>query len=189
MASAVRLVAAPIHLALALTLLVTLVHGFALPTINVQYNAKVGTVITEIKNVGQTFILDPEGSDIFRITESGSLVTKRPLTGLLDTSHTLTIKHTKDVHSWYEQINVKIVDTGKDSKLHFADSRYEGFINEKNSPNSKVLGLSDIKAVVPVYAQDMPIIEKETLVAKTHCGGRGNITNIAIIQNNTNNVQ
>ncbi|XP_071785719.1 neural-cadherin-like isoform X1 [Asterias amurensis] len=158
MASAVRLVAAPVHLALALTLLVTLVYGFALPTINVQYNAKVGTVITEIKNVGQTFILDPEGSDIFRITESGSLVTKRPLTGLLDTSHTLTIKHTKDVHSWYEQINVKIVDTGKDSKLHFADSRYEGFINEKNSPNSKVLGLSDIKAVVPVYAQDMPIV-------------------------------
>ncbi|XP_038077180.1 neural-cadherin-like isoform X2 [Patiria miniata] len=157
MAAAVRLFATLLNISIILVLILILVSGFALPSINVHFNTRPGTILTELQNQGQSFELDPTSSKYFGVTDSGKLVTNRPLVDLLGSSLTVGIRHRIGDHSWNEQINVRIVNTGRDSKLHFADSRYQGVITENNPLGEKVRGLSDLRVVVPIYAQGMPV--------------------------------
>ncbi|XP_022110110.1 neural-cadherin-like isoform X2 [Acanthaster planci] len=155
MAAAVRLFATLLFILIVL-FAVTLVSGFALPRINVHFDARPGTVLTEFHNEGQSSELDPPSSYL-SITDDGRLLTTRPLVDLLGTSLTVHVTHRKGGRSWNERIIVRVINSGKDSKLHFADSRYEGVITENNPVGQKVQGLSDLRVTVPVYAQDMPV--------------------------------
>lgn len=121
--------------------------GFALPKIQIPSNLLPGSEVTRLKNIGQSFKLDDDGSNaldainsLFDITEEGILKTKNYLDHLSGTGFVVQINHRTDSDSWQEAINIRI---GGDAKS------YEGFISENNQIGDSVFGLKDLSESLP----------------------------------------